>query len=304
MTGESEISSSTFGPGKAGDVAVEADALRLDFGFIETGTTNAGAGGNIKIKSRDARLIDGSGITADSSGSGPGGGVDILTKDLRLRDESSVIASSTGAGNAGGVAVTASHSICVLGGSFLATSADLADGGPIALRSGGNVTIGHDARVTTKADRRNAGDLTIRAPGVIRVDGGEVTTSAGGSGGNIVFDPDAIVLRGATVTANAIDKNAGNITLDSQNFLRDSSKVEASSERGIAGDITITAPEIDIAGGLSRLPGELGTTATLVEQCGLTLGGHVSSLVATSRGGAPPDPAGWSADVRLADKMK
>jgi hypothetical protein len=135
-----QVSSSTNGPGRGGDVSVNAESVRISGTgaggiFAESlGAAAGGAGGAIKV---DARLLtlSGSGlISSQTHGSGVAGSVDVSSDSvLLLGPETAINSLSLGSGAAGSVAVDA--------------------GARLLLQQG---------VLSVKAGNANAGDLTIR----------------------------------------------------------------------------------------------------------------------------------------------
>src|SRR5438094_6253437 len=93
------------------------------------------------------------------------------------------------------------------------------------------------------------------------------------------------------------------MTMASSVFLKSSdSSIDVSSQFGLSGAVRITAPDIDITAGLTRLPAEvIGAGARLQESCArrFTLGEGYSSFITTGRGGLPPEPEMAVPDLSL-----
>jgi large exoprotein involved in heme utilization and adhesion len=69
------------------------------------------------------------------------------------------------------------------------------------------------------------------------------------------------------------------------------SRVSASSSLGIDGTVEISAPEVDLSGGLEALPARFFDAAALLkERCGVRAGRAMSSLIKVGRGGLPLAP--------------
>jgi hypothetical protein len=122
-----------------------------------------------------------------------------------------------------------------------------------------------------------------------------VTTSVAGgtgSGGNIFISSPLAVLDGSQIQGNAQQGSGGNITIEADQLIRSSdSLIQASSELGLSGTITIAAPNTDVAGSLVVLPETfLDATSELREACAARGGRPSSSFTAGGRGGLPPDP--------------
>jgi large exoprotein involved in heme utilization and adhesion len=115
-----------------------------------------------------------------------------------------------------------------------------------------------------------------------------------GNGGNINIDPIFVVLQGSQITANAFGGNGGNINIIADHiFISPDSSITASSQLGISGTVTITAPIVDLTGSLVTLPTPyLDASNLLAERCAARLAGKASSFVLAGRGGMPVEPDG------------
>ena len=120
------------------------------------------------------------------------------------------------------------------------------------------------------------------------VAGGNETT-----GGKIDIDPQYVVIQNSQILAKAADGNGGRIAIEaSQAVLVDpSSRLDATSSRGISGQILIQSPIQQLAGAIAPLPQAFAVAANLYGQrCAAQKGGHFSSLVQSARDGIPPQP--------------
>jgi hypothetical protein len=99
-----------------------------------------------------------------------------------------------------------------------------------------------------------------------------------------------MVLDNSEITANAIGGGGGDIFIDAGQLIRTpDSAIMASGS--VNGNITITAPNTDVAGSLVVLPETFfDVSSELSETCAARGGRPTSSLAAGGRGGLPPDP--------------
>ena len=111
-------------------------------------------------------------------------------------------------------------------------------------------------------------------------------------GGNISIDPEFFILERSDLLATAIDGDGGNIGIEARVFLPSSeSKVDASSEFGVDGNIEITSPESDIIGSLIQLPSNLlSAESFLPDRCSARLPGDFSSFIVVGSGGISVQP--------------
>jgi large exoprotein involved in heme utilization and adhesion len=104
-----------------------------------------------------------------------------------------------------------------------------------------------------------------------------------------------IVLQNSDVTAKAVQGAGGNITLTTPLFLADSaSLVEASSQFGVNGTVTIQSPTSNLSGSLGPLTSKPSQAqALLTQRCAALASGQTSSFVVAGREQLPADPGSW-----------
>jgi hypothetical protein len=194
-------------------------------------------------------------------------------------------------------------------------------GGRISAASGGNVAASNisvhatealtarNASITTTAQDGNGGGIDLLGGHVVLLDHSQVSTSVrglqNGNGGDIRIQADALVLNAGFIQANTNAPRAtgGNVVIDAGLLVHSGvllsggdvplvfggngfSVIQAAAPEGISGDITVTAPVLDIAGSLRGLRADLISFATLGKDlCRLSAG---SSLTPLSRGGLRP----------------
>ena len=247
--------------GAAGAVSViVADALVLEDGGRISASTIDGRGGSVTLRS-DRILIGGTGsVSAATTGAGQGGDIALAARSIDLRDGGTVSASATGAGNAGRLTLTADDTLAIGAGSIV-TSADHSAGGDIFVEAGRQVML---------------------TDAIISAEAGGVTEAA--DGGNIVIDPDFVILDASDVIARANAGNGGNITIRAGFVVGSAdSRIDASSTSGIDGDVLIDSPN-EITG--SVLPLETPAPASdpvEIRPCVPRLAGERSTLTVESR---------------------
>ncbi len=190
----------------------------------------------------------------------------LTAPQILIQDRGLVTADSTGTGLTGNVTLVASDQIQMDKGS-ISTSATTSDGG----------------------------NIELQAPNIIELIQSEVSTSVEsgfGGGGNILIDPEFVVLNNSAVIANAFGGPGGNIRIVADNFVPSAdSLVQASSQQSVDGTIAIESPENDIAGQIAKLPAAyLAATDLLPEPCAARRSGAASSFLITGRGGLALDP--------------
>ncbi|MDY6994299.1 MAG: hypothetical protein SVR94_17075, partial [Pseudomonadota bacterium] len=101
-----------------------------------------------------------------------------------------------------------------------------------------------------------------------------------------------IILDQARIIARAVGGDGGNITIKSEQFVAsEDSIVDASSQKGIDGNIIISAPDVNISGKLVILSTHfLNAAKRLQALCRARSLGDTNSLVVTQSHGAPNSP--------------
>jgi filamentous hemagglutinin family protein len=254
----------------AGVVEVRGEGMMTNKNaHISTSTFSSGHAGKVIIHA-DAVVVSGRGgeIASRAHRTGNGGAVDIFARSIRLSNGGVVNTESidpgAGAGVSGPITIVATDTLLLDQGS-IQTLTKSADGGDVSLSVGRLFDL-HDSKVTTS------------------VAGGK------GRGGNILINSPLMVLDNSEITANAIGGGGGDIFIDAGQLIRTpDSAIMASGS--VNGNITITAPNTDVAGSLVVLPETfLDVSSQLRETCTARGGRRTSSLTPGGRGGLPPDP--------------
>ncbi|WP_066424627.1 S-layer family protein [Anabaena sp. 4-3] len=235
-----QVSASTFGVGKGGNLNVQAtEGIKL----IGVSRQNVPSGlftqaNPIRINDIDIPKVD------ESITRGDAGEINIHTSSLLVRDGAQVSASTFGSGKGGNVIVKATGGIELIGTSG---NEDLFPSGLFA------------AAINATGD---AGNLVVNSPSLLVRDGAQVgvSTSGAGKGGNLTLNiPDRMQLIGtavngafpsglfATAAANSTG-NAGNLIINTnllQVWQKAGIAVQSRGEGG-AGNLHINAGSIDL----------------------------------------------------------
>jgi hypothetical protein len=244
---------------------------------IASGTFGAGAGGTVTVKASESIDIAGAGssISTDTWGSGVGGNIHLTARQIRLQDGGTISAGSRGTGRAGNILLDVVERFESQGGA-----------------------------VTTESERAGGGSIELKAGKWVLLQDSAITTSVQGGGGNAgnitISGPQFVILNRSQIIANAFEGMGGNIRIVADHFLKSAdSQVSASSSLGIDGTVEISAPEVDLSGGLEALPVHFFDAAALFRERCAVRGGR-ASLVAVGRGGVPPSPDGFLPSFQLA----
>jgi filamentous hemagglutinin family protein len=271
VAGSSGLFTNTFSGGNAGRLFISTPLLTMDDSFIQASTAEGSRGnaGSIEVRGERLMLTRGAQISTSTDGMGRGGDIQVATTHLELSDGGTIASSSSGAG----------------------------DAGTIRLQVGETFRSEH-GRVTTTASRAGGGAITMTVGRLVQLIHSELTTSVrggGGNAGNLTLDAPFIISESSQIIANAVEGMGGNIRISADVFLADpASRVDASSALGISGIVDIQAPVTSLSGALAPLPQAfMDVAALLPARCAPRLaGGKFSSLVVGGREGLPLDPGG------------
>lgn len=327
LTDGGTISAATTTGGAAGNVTLNVGSLSMtSAGTINSSTTSAGAGGAIVLNASSASISGaGTGLFSTASNIGNAGQITVSGGSATVADGSRVSTSTTGAGNAGtitanvgslnvsGGQLDSSTTASGAGGSInvnASSQASVVNGGRVSADSTGsgatgNITIAAGNRITmdggsisTRALTSDGGNITLKAPLIVRLENSQITTSVQsgvGSGGNVLIDPQFLVMNNSAITANAFGGPGGNITIIADNFLASSTALlQASSALSTPGTIQIQSPENNVAGSIAQLPRAFVDASRLMRgACSARREGAPSSFVLAGRGGVPAEADGY-----------
>lgn len=317
-----EIGSVTLGLGDAGRVLVRSPEIELqDSGTIfSTTRLNASGSGGVLTVRADQILLEGGGQIGSATlgrSRGRGGTVDVTARGaLIIRGESSRINPVTnmpepsgiftssesqvsGARRAGNLTVRAGR-ILLQDRGEIASEGFMNDAraGSVRVTFGDRLTI-DDAEITTKASRADAGDITVTGDGIMELrSGGEISTTVFedeslGDAGTITLGADLAVLNGGVIQANGVIGRGGDIEIAAEQLVRSAdSVIEALSDLGIDGSVSLDAPDTDVVGQLTVLPGAFVDASSLLRPgCGdRTAGRGAGTFGSTGQGRLPDGP--------------
>ncbi|TVQ44643.1 MAG: filamentous hemagglutinin N-terminal domain-containing protein [Gloeocapsa sp. DLM2.Bin57] len=303
ITEGAKISADTFGLGQGGNIVIEVDNLIISQGgslragsFVEADGVipgrERGDGGTISIKATEGVRVTRSGttgeinpipinsnITSESQGTGNAGGIVIISPEIFIDNQGIVSVSNSGEGEGGNLEIS-TNSLSLSQGTISAATSQ---------NQGGNLTL---LVTDTIFLERNS----------------QITATAGietgkGDGGNITIDTGFLIAtpqENNDIIANASLGRGGNIQITALGVLGITprpqltplSDINASSEFGIDGIVSITTPEADPEAGIIRLSEEVINIEWLKAQNPCTVEEGIiakgSSLIITGRGGFPP----------------
>ncbi len=266
----SQISADTKGSGNGGNININADSLAFSTGAsLTTSTTGTGNAGLININANSILfdgysngLFTGAFSEAQAKSQGNGGNIQITTDSLKLTNQARISTSSVGLGQAGNIMINANQ-IQTNQGQILATSTKT---------GGGNLNLNTDLLLLTNNSLIST----------------SVLDSTGG-GGNINANATFVVANNSQIIANAVFGPGGNIQIQTQGiFLSPDSKIDASSQFGVDGVVTITNLETSKNLSNTELPKSiLDPSQQIATSCRAN---RANNFVITGRGGLPENP--------------
>ncbi|NJK51222.1 S-layer family protein [Candidatus Gracilibacteria bacterium] len=275
-----QISSITSGQGAGGNITVHAtDSIQLignpangSISSLFTQTGNNGDGGNLRIETGNLIVRNGAQVSSGTSGAGAGGNLTVKADSIELigsstQGRSGLFAQSEDFGKAGNLRIET--------GSLIVSDGAQVSSGTNGQGAGGNLTVKADSieligsstqgRSGLFAQSENLGDggnISIETGNLIVRNGAQVSSSTLGqeeraSGGNINVKADSIELIGSSADGRSglfaetrNNGNAGNISIDTGNLsVREGALVSSStSGRGAGGKLIVNADSIELIG--------------------------------------------------------
>ncbi|MBN3871545.1 MAG: S-layer family protein [Nostoc sp. JL33] len=272
-----QVSASTLGPGKGGNLIVAAaDSIEL-IGTSADGQTRSSLLTQSSPPVGDPRF----GVIIKP---GNGGHLNIRSRQLKVQDRAQVSTSSLGSGDAGNLDIATSYSISLDNQAVLSAESAFGKGGSIQLQA-------RDLLVS----RRNS---------LISAVSGNL--SSNGFDGNININTKfliAVPAENSDIVATGFGRSPGsNIQVNAQGIFGTQFRQQLTSESDIVatGQVTLNTPDIDPNSGLLELP--TIPVATEVTQGCYSAGYAQNRFVISGRGGLPLNPYNFlSPNAVLAD---
>ncbi|MEM8723693.1 MAG: filamentous hemagglutinin N-terminal domain-containing protein [Cyanobacteria bacterium P01_G01_bin.39] len=299
----SEVSAPTEtiagGFGLGGNINITTGTLNIkDGSSLLADTENEGNAGNINIDVKEQFVLEGEGnpfsadfgitpsqisTTVEQQAIGDGGSITISTPSLLVKDSAFISATTFGQGTAGIVDITAG-SIELENGAGIVAETTSGSGGNIFLQIDDNLTLKENSLISAQA----FGDA----------DGGNLTINTN----FIIAFPNETLGDGSDIVASAVDGDGGNISITAESLLgieegeaiegNGTNDIDASSDFGLDGTISIFTPDINPIQGATELPSNVVTPDQAVAQaCNNNNNVRTaSSFVIKGKGGVPPVP--------------
>jgi filamentous hemagglutinin family protein len=313
------LTTTAISTGAAGSISLIAEnALALLNSKVATDTAGAGAAGNITLSARTV-FIDPTEISsrAVAGSSGQAGNVAVTAREAitivdgsKLSIENNARVAAPSSLNATTLSVNAPR-IDLLGGRLSAASSDNVPASSVQLAARDQLLI-RDATILTTAQDGNGGKISVNGGRGMVLDHSQIMTSVfgtqNGNAGDIGVTAQVLVMDSGVIQANTRVAHArgGNISIDVQAFVTSGelivgggapatilpgvNVIQAAAPDGVAGNINVSEPVLDIAASLHSLSTKMITTGALTRDwCRL---GASSSLTPLGRGGLRPTASG------------
>ena len=275
IRGGAEVSAETSGIGNGSNIFINATEL------VEiVGTDNKDGSPSIisaDVGSSDLDTsVDIETITRNS------GNITIDTNQLSIKDGGQISASNFTAGNAGNI----NNSIILNneGRIDAATQSETGEGANINLQVADNITLKNNSFISAQAfGNADGGNLTIHTNFIIAF-------------------PNETPGTGSDIIANATEGDGGNINITAESLLgieertanpgNETNDIDASSDFGLDGTISIFTPDTNIIQGVTELPNNVvEPSQTVAEACSNNRNTSVvSNFTIKGKGGVPPLP--------------
>ncbi|MBX3640458.1 MAG: filamentous hemagglutinin N-terminal domain-containing protein [Nitrosomonas sp.] len=252
LKGGGQISSSSFSQGKAGEIVISADQIKingLDLPNIATGIASQAAtkstnnAGNITVTASDTiQILNGGQIGSDTFAQGNAGKVNVVAQHIEINGGNSLNDTLTGissqaqpdsSGGAGQVTVSAMDRLELLGGGQISSS---------VLKQ----TQGNAGEVTVTANQ-----IVIDGQGLSKNNTGILSAAASSSGGNagkvtvIAYDTLNLLAEGEIGSSTFSEGKAGEVIVSARQLELDNSTISSGAlgSNGEAGSISITTTD-------------------------------------------------------------
>lgn len=285
----------------------------------DTATQGAGDAGSLIIRTEQLRVLGGAQISTAGRFGGNGGTIRIHASDIQLSGEAPGATRDVGRS---GIFVSVESGATLNAGELILNTRRLTveNGAEISANnrasgaSGGNATLtvgqlilqnGGEIRATTRAGI--GGNIKVQDLDLLLMSNqSQISARAFNNalGGNITIDAaSGFVVAGASqnndIVANAFEGRGGNIDITAQGIIgleerrsqptNTTNDIDASSEFGAPGTVTITRAEVDPSRGLAELP-TVPITAEPTQGCQVAGGQAAVEFYNTGRGGVAPTP--------------
>jgi large exoprotein involved in heme utilization and adhesion len=306
IIGSGRVEANNSGIGNAGDISITAKDL------VEVVGVNNGTPSFIGA---EVAPPDGNNPITPELISGNGGNVTIDTRQLIVKDGGRISASTYGKGDSGDLTINASDSILLSGeGSGLFAQADpkaTGKGGVLNIQTG-NLDLSDRAEISASTASNEGGNINLKIDDTLTMRNNSLISAQAlknADGGNINIDTNFIVAfpnqingNGSDIIANAAEGDGGRISINAESLLgieerkalnnNQTNDIDASSDFGLNGTVSIFTPDINPVQGVIELPSNVVEPEQTTEQaCQANREAAAkNALVINGKGGIPAPP--------------
>ena len=302
LTNDTTISAESSGAGDSG--AVTMTAMEGNF-QSENSTVSTSAqvaqGGDIQITAgQNVEMMNDSTVLAESFGPGNSGTVTMTAMEGNFQSDNSTVSTSAQEGQGGDINISSAGNVELDETIISAESSGPGDAGDITVSAGNDINM-LSSTISTEAQEASGGNIKLAAAGLfIEITDSRIESSVRGAentqGGNIDLDPNFILIQSSQILANAIFGDGGNITLTATDavFISADSIIDASSQFGSSGTVTVNSPTAALAEVAAVLPKNFVIPKSLfADACAAQAGGKFSSFTQGAPAAIPPAPGGF-----------
>ncbi|MEQ8467823.1 beta strand repeat-containing protein [Coleofasciculus sp. E1-EBD-02] len=224
---DSQVSASTSGSGKGGDLILSApQAITIaGQGRLAVESRSTGDAGNVLVTTPQLTLTDGVELSAAATDIGDAGEVRFNTQDLTLENNAQILASNVSSSSEG-ITLEGLDTLTVSNNSAISASTQIGEAG--------SLTINADSNPANSVQVSDNSRLSVAA------------TGEGGQAGGVTINTQQLSLsEDSQLSASNISGVSQDITLQSLENLQltNVSEISASTQTGIAGSVSINTPE-------------------------------------------------------------
>ena len=298
--------------GRALEIIASENLRILDNSEFFTHTTGSGNGGNITIKTKNMRIVEGF-LYTFTNGEGDGGDIFIDAESILMDGNQKIslfpliFAQTDGNGDAGNIRIDTGDLEVIRGAFIDATTAGSGRGGNLMIEArsillqGDGIATGIRARTQNKIHRAPAGTVTIYTDTLEIFQEAliSVATSGAGDAGRIEIHADSIRFDGngdgifTGISAQSLNKNAENLAGNAGKVTIDTDSLEVvrgavisgtTESKGNGGSIEVQADSIRLDGeGLRNSNGNQLFTGIDVQTFNETNGGHAGDITISTK---------------------
>ena len=316
LANESEVSTNVTNRGNAGSITIEAAQTffsdNSNIGAnVGNGNRATGDVGEIEITANRIEFSNTAQIQAGLSDNAEGnaGNVELTaTESITFTGVNTGIATSNepnSIGDASNIMVTALTITLQNNAGLFAVNRGEGDGGNIIV-TGENLTLSNDAFISSAIANGTGGDITLQlTEDLILQESSTITARAfnRSTGGNLDINSRFIVAFPGNndIIADAVEGNGGEINITAESIFNlaerdsfpsnDSNDIDASSDFGLDGAVSINTPDVDPARGLENLPTDLVDASSLISRsCLATTSEKLNQFTMVGKGGLVDNP--------------